>query len=307
MEPVLPLIAKPLWNMTTVLSLSLLAFAATDAKAWFLVGLPFSAVFVYQSLRTRRSLYLIPAGLAWMLAFGGIPTFLWHEGHLPLSVAERHTVFAIGKMFSVHSSRPLARRFDDSRRIGRGVDAACFLITSVLALLVWEFDLRAVSIESLLAGGVVSILLFLHTLYRPSLGLALLTTLWVQAVSLAWMFDIAVTDTARGLDQFLDLTLFATFMGLSHWALSRLPLGSKANPLIRAFHQAFGLVATWELFALLILVQALFMGELFHIQGPMFHGTEILNLEPTRLLWLGLLAVLSLWGLHGPASCVCEP
>ena len=301
----LPLIAKPIWHMTSILSIALLAFAMTDTRALFLVGVPFTAIFLYMALCSRSSLYLIPTAVAWMMTSAGVSTFLFNEFHYSLPFESSFAIFSLANAIVLIASRPLSNRFAHNTRIRRWSFAATLLMTSLLGLVamiswlpVMPFD------ECLIPCGSVAGLLFLHTIYLPRPIFAGGFVIWTQVSVLALIMKIVTgpTDLYSQFDlndnQVLVFVFSASCLALFGWMIHRIASHRPGSAFANAFSKALNIISATELLALLGFVQAIFVDDLLLSHLPKYRESELLHLDYNRAIYLDLLAALSVWGLY---------
>jgi len=294
-----PFIALPIWHVTSFLSIALLLFALTETKAWFLVGAPFTFVFLYQAIRSRTSAFLIPAVSAWMMTWGGFSTFLQLESGLTLPFFATLTLFTVANGVMLVVVRTIARQFDDESLIGRSVDAITYVIAAaiiVATFMNWKTD--ATVVELTMVGGSMTAYLLLQNRFRPGFELATIVILYAQLfvlTSIWWLMQSS--DRGPSLSVIVVIGAASAF-GLISWTISRFLRVHAKAPFSLGFSKAFAAIAPIELGGLLVVVQAIHLIDLFAQQFNDQLLLGICNVSEFNVAWMALLVTLTAWGIR---------
>lgn len=292
-------LARPVWRFTSLLSLSLLLFALTESKAWFLVGAPFTFVFLYQAIRSRTPAYLIPAVIAWLMTWGGLPTFVQLETGVVLPLFAKLTLFTLAAGLMLVGLRSIARRFEDGQTICRAADAASFVIAAMIMVVTFrDWNMLESAIQIALTGLSMTALLLLHVRYRPCTELAGVAVLYIQAYLVMIVYSFTGRIEFFGSPATLLLTAATTSIGLISWAIYRYLQDRPTSPFSVSFSKALSLITPIELGGLLIVVQIVHLFDMGANRLGDPSVVQLFDLSDFRTCWMFLVAISLAWGLH---------
>lgn len=295
----LPFIARPIWNVTSILSITLLLFALTESKAWFLVGAPFTFVFLYQGLRSRHSSFLIPAVISWLMTWGGFSRFLELETNVALPLFAKLTLFTVADGCLLVGLRSISRRFEDEETISRLAGGVTYVIgAAIMVATFMNWDVNASVIELALVGGSMTALLLVQNRFRPGYELATIAIIYSQLFAVTSVWSLTRSMDAFGSYSTAIVFAVATAIGLMSWTAYQFLHEHATTPFRRGFFKAFATIAPIELAGLLGLIQAIHLYDIGVNQCSHPSYVELVDISEFRVVWMILLVTLTGWGLQ---------